>query len=82
MEECFMARSDKKIPERKYKNKMMNVKLPEDDYRELQKIADDLGGMSLSAMIRVLIYSKLEKVRKTGNTKYFLDVDKKDIDKK
>jgi hypothetical protein len=72
-----MAKSDKKLPERKIKNKMMNVKLPEEDYRELQQIADDLGGMSLSAMVRVLIYSRLEKVRKSGNAKYFLDIDKK-----
>lgn len=72
-----MARGEKNLPEKKIKNKMMNVKLPSDDYLELQLIADELGGLSLSAMIRFLIYSRLEKVRKTGNRKAFLDFDKK-----
>jgi hypothetical protein len=69
--------NDRRLPEKKIKNKMMNVKLPESDYRELQKIADDLGGMSLSTMIRLIIYSRLEVVRKTGNSKAFLDIDNK-----
>lgn len=68
-----MPKNVKKVPERKIKSKMMNVKFPEDDYLELQRIADALGGMSLSAMIRVLVYSRLEKVRKTGDHKAFLD---------
>lgn len=72
-----MLNSDKKLLNKKIKNKMMNIKIPEDDYRELQQIADDLGGMSLSAMIRVLIYSRLDIVRKKGNTKLFLDINDK-----
>lgn len=50
----------------KKKNKNMNVKFFEDDYKELVEIAEEIGGMSLSAMIRQLVYSRLNKVRKTG----------------
>ncbi|MCT4584058.1 MAG: ribbon-helix-helix domain-containing protein [Peptostreptococcaceae bacterium] len=57
---------------KKIKNMNMNVKLPEDDYRELQKIADNLGGITLSAMIRMLVYERLNKVRKKGDPKAFL----------
>lgn len=70
-----MAKRNKKSTEKKPKNAMMNVKLPLEDYMELQSIADAIGGMSLSAMMRVLIYSHLEKVRKTGNPRKFLDLD-------
>ena len=52
----------------------MNVKFPKDDYMDLLKIADKLGGMSLSSMMRTLVYAQLEKVRKTGDPKSFLDV--------
>lgn len=55
------------------KNKVMNVKVPKDDYIELQKIADKIG-ITLSAMIRILISSQLEKVRKSGNPKAFLNL--------
>lgn len=55
------------------KNKVMNVKVPKDDYLELQQIADEIG-ITLSAMIRVLISSQLEKVRKSGNPKAFLNL--------
>lgn len=58
----------------KIKTKNLNVRLPEDDYMELQQIAEDIGRMSLSSMIRVLIYSRLEEVRKTNNAKNFLDI--------
>ncbi len=74
-----MNKSSSKPSNKKIKNKMMNVKLPEDDYLELQQIADDLGGITLSAMMRVLIYSRLENVRKKGNSIYFLDIP---VDKK
>lgn len=67
----------KKNTELKIKNMNMNVKFPEEDYRDLQKIADDLGGMSLSSMIRTLIYMQLEKTRKSGNPMTFLDIKKK-----
>jgi hypothetical protein len=62
--------------DKKVKNMNMNVKFPEDDYRELQQIADDLGGMSLSSMVRMLIYKQLEKVRKTKDPKSFLEIKK------
>lgn len=58
----------------------MNVKFPNNDYRELQKIADDLGGMSLSSMIRMLVYIQLKRTRKTGDPRTFLDVGN-DVDK-
>ena len=54
------------------KNKNMNVKFPEDVYDELKRIADELGGMTLSAMVRVLIYSKLEEVQKSGDPRTFI----------
>jgi metal-responsive CopG/Arc/MetJ family transcriptional regulator len=63
--------------ELKKKNKNMNVKLPEDVYRELQQIADDIGGMSLSSMIRTLIFTQLDKTRKSGDPLSFLDIKKK-----
>lgn len=55
------------------KNSNMNVKFPEEEYRQLQEIADQLGGMTLSTMIRLLIYSRLERVKETGDPKKFLD---------
>lgn len=68
-----MTKNAKKI-EKKHKNMNMNVKFPEDDYRELQQIADSLGGMTLSSMIRMLIYSRLDEVRRTGDPKTFIDL--------
>jgi len=67
--------TDTKDKQRKRKNMNMNVKLPEDDYRELQRIADELGGMTLSSMIRMLVYSRLNKVKETGDPKSFLNLD-------
>lgn len=63
---------DNKSPKR-LKNMNMNVKFPEKDYRELQRIADALGGMSLSSMIRMLVYAKLNEVRRSGDPKAFID---------
>lgn len=57
---------------KKIKNMNMNVKFPEKEYRELQQIADDLGGMSLSSMIRTLVYKQLEKTRKSKDPNTFL----------
>lgn len=59
-------------PEKKPKDKNMNVKLPEDDYHMLQQIADKIGGMTLSSMIRMLIYERLNKVKKSGDPGDFL----------
>lgn len=63
-----------KKPEKKPKNMNMNVKFPEDDYHMLQQIADELGGMTLSSMIRMLVYAQLEKVKISGDPKSFLDL--------
>ncbi|MBU3173288.1 hypothetical protein [Clostridium estertheticum] len=63
---------------KKIKNMNMNVKFPEEDYRELQNIADNLGGMSLSSMIRMLIYSQLKKTRKSKDPKTFLEINYRD----
>lgn len=54
------------------KNRMLNTKIPAEKYVELQEIAENLG-MSLSAMVRHVIYTKLEKVHKTGSPKSFID---------
>lgn len=59
---------------KKVKDANLNVKLPEDDYREIQEIADSLGGLTISSMIRTLIYAQLDKVRKSGDPRLFLDV--------
>lgn len=65
MDECC---KDKK------KDSTCNFKLPPEDYAELQDIASKLyGGLSLSDMMRTLTYAQLEKVRKTGDPKDFLD---------
>lgn len=58
----------------KVKDKSLNVKFPDDDYRELQQIADDIGGITLSSLIRMLIYTQLNKVRETGNSNDFVVV--------
>lgn len=58
----------------KIKNKNLNVKFPEEDYSQLQTIADAIGGMSLSSMIRVLVYKQLEKVNKSEDPHMFLNV--------
>lgn len=64
--------------EQKNKNKIMNVKLLEEDYKELQQIANSIG-ITLSSMIRILIYSQLDKVRKSGDTKTFLNLEKTNL---
>lgn len=65
----------KDVAKKKIKNMNMNVKFPEEEYRELQRIANELGGMTLSSMIRMLVYSKLKEVRETGDPKSFLSID-------
>lgn len=65
---------EKRVREPKPKPMNMNVKFPEEDYRELQEIAEQLGGMTLSSMIRMLVYNQLKKVRKTGDPKSFLNI--------
>lgn len=69
----FVMLSDKSIP--KVKDRVLNVKLPENDYKELQNIADSVG-LTLSAMIRTLIYTQHDKVIKSGDSKRFLDTKK------
>lgn len=60
----------------KVKNTNLNVKFPEQDYKELQVIADKIGGITLSSMIRIVIYSQLEKVKKSGDGRMFLTIPK------
>lgn len=67
--------------ELKVKNKNLNVKFPDDDYRELQQIADEIGGMTLSSMIRMLIYTQLNKVRETGEPRNFVIISNQNIEK-
>lgn len=54
------------------KDRMLNVKLPEEDYEELQKIAREMG-ITLSGMVRMLLNSKLDKVRKSKNPRDFIN---------
>ena len=58
----------------KVKNTNLNVKFPEQDYMELQVIADKIGGITLSSMVRIIIYSQLEKVKKSGDERSFLTI--------
>lgn len=58
--------------DKKVKNKNLNVKFSQTDYEELQKIADNIGGITLSAMIRILVYFKLEEVKSSGDPRDFL----------
>ena len=64
----------KPVNARTSKNRNMNVKFPDRDYKDLQNISDDIG-LSLSAMVRLLIYTQLDKVRKSGVAKDFLKSD-------
>lgn len=50
----------------------MNIKMPEEDYRKLQDIASMLGGMTLSSMIRMVLYAKLDEFDKTGDPSIFV----------
>lgn len=54
--------------------KNLNCQVNEEDYEELKQIAKQLGGMSLSALMRMLISSKLAKYRETKDPKVFLDI--------
>ena len=58
---------------KKIKNKNLNVKVPEIEYTELQKISNQLG-MSLSSMVRMLIYPQLKKTKESGDPKTFLEI--------
>lgn len=58
--------------QKKVKNTNLNVKLSKSDYEKLQIIAESIGGITLSSMIRILIYSQLDKVEKSKKSKDFL----------
>lgn len=64
------------------KDMNLNVRLPKEDYEKLKQIADDLGGISLSSMMRMLIYAKIEEVEYTGDSKVFLNIRKTNKRKK
>jgi len=55
--------------------KNLNVKLPESEYNELQNIAVNMG-LSLSSLIRLIIFSKLKKFRVSGNISDLIDYEK------
>lgn len=54
------------------KDRMLNVKLPNEDYEEMQKIAREMG-TTLSGMVRILLIEKLTKVRNSKNPKDFIN---------
>lgn len=58
--------------ENQKKNKNLNVKFTESDYKALQEVANLLG-TTLSSLIRLLIYERLNKYRETNNPRDFLD---------
>jgi len=55
------------------RTKNMNVKWTDEEYDMLQKIAKDLGGMTLSSLVRIVLLERLEKVKKTGNPRDFIE---------
>jgi hypothetical protein len=65
-----MAKPKKVSKDISYKN--LNVRFPEEDYETLKKIADELGGISLSNLVRMLICPQIEKYKKSGNANDFL----------
>lgn len=54
------------------KDRMLNVKLPNEDYEEMQKIAREMG-TTLSGMVRILLIEKLTKVRNSKNPRDFIN---------
>lgn len=54
--------------------KVLNVKFPEDEYETLKKIAKELGDVTLSNMIRILIRNQIKKYEKTGDANSFLNL--------
>lgn len=69
-----MMTPESKKTKRALKSRNMNVKFTEEDYDFLQSIADDLGGMSLSNMIRTLVHSQIEEVKRTKDPRSFLNI--------
>lgn len=57
--------------EKKPKDISMNFRLPEQEYETMKEIADKLG-MSLSGMMRAVIYDRLREYEKTKNPMSFL----------
>jgi len=58
---------------KKIKSRNLNVKIPDLEYTELQQISNQLG-MSLSSMVRMLLYSQLKKTKESGDSKTFLEI--------
>lgn len=70
--------NDKKTKHpKKIKDKNVNVKFPEEDVEILREIAESLGGMPISTMLRTLIYSRMEEVKKSGDPQMFFTTNKK-----
>lgn len=54
----------------KKKDVNMNIKFPAKEYEELKDVADKLG-MTMSSLVRSIIFQKLDKVRSSGNPQDF-----------
>lgn len=65
---------DRKIQEKKTSVKNLNCQVNEEDYDTLKKIAAQCGGMSLSALVRMVINTKLARYKETEDPKDFLDL--------
>lgn len=53
--------------------KNLNCHVSKEDHDTLKEAAAKLGGISLSALIRVGVNNKLARYRETGDPKVFLD---------
>lgn len=53
------------------KDKNINVRVPQDKYKELQDTASSLG-MPMASMIRTLLYGQLEKAKKAKDPSVFI----------
>ena len=58
------------------KTKLLNVKFSEEDYAKLKQIAQELGDVPLSSMIRILVNNQFKKYDKTGDPNSFLKQDR------
>lgn len=57
----------------KQDSKNINTQFPVEVYEVVQQVAEELGGMSLSALIRLMVTSKVKKYKETGDPGVFID---------
>lgn len=55
-------------------NDALNFKIPNDTYKELQLVGDGLGGMTVSTLVRMLVYACLDRAKKAKNPLAFIDM--------